>query len=183
MRLPEAKIEMATSQEYSRYTMQAVKLDVEKKVMVATDGHILACIPASVEPQDHTALIGLDTMKQLRAIDKQNKKQNKSAHTAITTNGKVTVESLNSKSEFPVVEGNFPNWEAVKPDMTGPATISLNAALLLRLAQAISDNSNSKTAVVKLWIKDANSAIGVQVSDSSAWGAIMPCRLDPPNKR
>lgn len=213
MRIPAAKVEMAVSTEESRYTLQAVKLDTENKCFVATDGHILACVPAETGPEDHSALIGLDVMKQLRALDKQNKKVNGSVVLAITTNGKVTVSSLNSKSEYPVTEGTFPNWQAVKPKMeTSYASlreelvdiqkeprityevserldkviqrleklntpIGLDAALLHRLAQAISENATNKTAVVKLWIKDAQSGIGVQVSSSEAWGVMMPVRV------
>lgn len=173
MKIPEAKIELATSQEASRYTLQAVKLDVEQKKLIATDGHILACIPAEVAADDHSALIALDVMKSLRAI----KKQQKHGEPQVTTNGKITVESLNTRSEFPLAEGSFPNYEAVKPKMEGPHTIGIDAALLLRLAQALSGDNTSKQARVKLWIKDANSAIGVQVNDAGAWGAIMPVRL------
>lgn len=173
MKIPAAKIELAGSQEGSRYTLQAVKLDVQEKAMIATDGHIMAYVPVQVEPEDHSALIGLDVMKQLRAI----KKQQKVGEPEVRTNGKIEVTSLNSKSEFPLTEGQFPNWQAVKPAMTGPATIGIDAALLLRLAQALNGEATNKQAIVKLWIKDANSAVGVQVSDSQAWGAIMPVRV------
>jgi len=59
MKLPEAKIELAASDEASRYTLQAVKLDVEHKRIMATDGHILAIVPCEVSPDDHSALLSL----------------------------------------------------------------------------------------------------------------------------
>jgi hypothetical protein len=84
---------------------------------------------------------------------------------------------LNSKTELSVVEGQFPNYQAVKPEFNGKATVCLDAALLIRLAQALSAKNTPKMARVSLYIKDANSAIGVKVSDNSdTWGALMPCR-------
>src|SRR5262249_12524942 len=174
MQLPTSKIELATSQTESRYTLQAVKYDVEAKKFVATDGHILACIPTTVGDEDHSALIGLDTMKQLRGMTKQGRN---TLHPTITTNGTITVTTTTSKQEFTPVVGTFPNYEAVKPKFEGKATVSFDAALLIRLAQALSEGCTTKQARVQLWINGDN-AIGVKVSDNpDAWGALMPCRL------
>lgn len=194
MKIPQAKIELAVSAEESRYTLQAVSLDVAEKCMIATDGHILACVPVETNPEDHSALISLDVMKQLRAIDKQHKY----AKPDIKTNGKISVETGNVKSEFPLAEGKFPNWQAVKPKLdepvnwedvtteindkgktrlTGPVTVGIDAALLLKLAQALSEDCTAKKAHIKLWIKDDKSGVGVRVSGSDAWGVIMPVRL------
>lgn len=180
MKIPAAKIEMAVSQEESRYTLQAVKLDVEEKAMIATDGHILAYVPVETHAEDHSALISLEAMKRIRAIQKQNKIGRSEIPVKVQTNGKITVESIDSKSEFPLTEGSFPNWQLVKPQMSGLPTIAIDAALLLKLAQALSGENTPKKAVVKLWIKDGASAIGVRVSgagDSEAWGVIMPVRV------
>lgn len=176
MQLPNSKIELATSQESSRYTLAAVKYDVEAKKFVATDGHILACIPASTggNPDDHSALIGLDAMKQLRAIAKQDKNVPPDIH----TNGNISVQHLGMKTELPVVEGQFPNYEAVKPKFEGKATISFDAALLMRLAQALDGEASNKKAIVQLWINGESNAIGVKVSNCpEAWGALMPVRM------
>lgn len=67
------------------------------------------------------------------------------------------------------------------PKMEGSPTITLDAALLSRLAQALDGEATPKKAVVSLWIKDAHSGVGVKVSsDKGAWGVIMPCA--PPKK-
>lgn len=177
MKIPESKIELATSQESSRYTLQAVKYDVEKRVFAATDGHILAVIPATTggNPDDHSVLIGLDAMKQLRAIAKQSRNIPPDIH----TNGKIEVTSLGMKTELPVTEGQFPNYEAVKPKFEGKPTIAFDASLLLRLAQALSEKNTPKQARVQLWITDNKSVIGVKVSDNpDGWGALMPVRID-----
>ena len=79
MRLPVGKIEQAASTEESRkplstsYTLKAVKLDVETKRMMATDGHILAIVPVEVDATDHSGLLSVDSMKQIRAMQRRSK--------------------------------------------------------------------------------------------------------------
>lgn len=173
MKIPASKIELAASQESSRYTLQAVSLNVEAKQFAATNGHILAVISAEVTPEDHSGLISLDTMKALRGIQKQAKP----LEVPVQTNGKVSV-NWNGVKEYAYAVGSFPKYEQIKPKMEGKPTISLDAALLMRLAQALNAEATSKKAVVSLWITDAISAVGVKVeSDSGAWGVIMPCNL------
>lgn len=172
MKIPASKIELASSQETSRYTLQAVKLDIQTQQLIATDGHILAAVSAEVSPEDHSGLISLDTMKALRGLQKQAKY----AEVPVQMNGKVSAEWMGVKIEHNYAEGTFPNYERIKPKMEGSPTIILDAAMLSRLAQALSAEATPKKAVVSLWIKDAYSAVGVKVSsDKGAWGAIMPC--------
>lgn len=182
MKIPASKIELATSQEPSRYTLQAVKLDIQMQQFVATDGHILAAIPAEVSSEDHAGLISLDTMKALRGLQKEAQKQAKhlgtSADVPVQMNGKVSAEWMGVKIEHAYVEGSFPNYEQIKPKMEGSPTITLDVAMLTRLAQALDAEATPKKAVVSLWIKDAYSGVGVKVSnDKGAWGVIMPCHL------
>jgi len=174
MRLPASKIELAVSQEESRYTINAVQFDAEKKRFLATDGHIGAIIPASsVEPEDHSGLIATDTIKKLRAMQKPLK----GGWLPVRMNGKVTAEAFGEKIEHKYVDGQFPNLDAVMPKFQGAPTVSLDAALLLRLAQALHESATPKTARVSIWIKDANSCVGVKIEDSpQAYGVIMPCR-------
>lgn len=172
MKIPKSKIELATSQEPSRYTLQAVHYDAEKKRFAATDGHILAVIPAEVSEGDHSGLISLDTMKALRQLQKPSK-----IALEVSTNGKISAEWGGSKIENEYATGTFPDIDRVMPKFDGKPTIGIDAALLIRLAQALSENCTNKRAVVSLWIKDANSAIGVKVGDSDAEGVIMPVRV------
>ena len=186
MKIPAAKIELAASKESSRYTLQAVKLDLQLKQFMATDGHVLAVVPAEVSPEDHAGLISLETMKALRGLQKQADQTARSlgrtnAEFPVQMNGKVSAEWMGVKIEHAYAEGQFPNCEAIKPKMEGSPTITLDVAMLTRLAQALSAEATAKKAVVSLWIKDAHSGIGVKVeSDKGAWGVIMPCM--PPKR-
>ena len=173
MKLPESQIELAASTEESRYTtpIKAVKLDVAGKRLMATDGRILAIVPAEVSEQDHDGLIPVDALKEARKMDKASK-----GITEIAVNGKFTVNAGNRHAEFKLETGNFPNADAVIPKFDGPPTITLDAELLLRLAKAIQTKGYSTNYAVALWVKDANSAILVKGEQDGAIGVLMPCR-------
>lgn len=172
MRLPESKIELAASTEESRYTLKAVKLDVEHKRIMATDGHILAIVPCEVTAQDHSVLIPTDSMKQLRAMQKRSK----SVPVEIHTNGKIEATGKAEQASFEVMQGQFPNVDMVVPKYDSPlVTIRLNAELLYKLAQAITPAGES--LIVSLTIKDSQSSVLVKTSkNEDAIGVIMPCR-------
>jgi DNA polymerase III sliding clamp (beta) subunit (PCNA family) len=178
MRIPEAKIELAASQEETRFALQSVKLDTESKTLCATDGHICAVIPAQVADDDKSALIALQTIKALRQLQKTSKNlQGKNVPLDVHTNGKVTVEANGGKLEHSYADGTFPRIDQVKPKFEGKPTVTLDAALLLRLAQALTASNTPKRAVVSLWIIDQNTSVGVKVDDSrESWGVIMPYR-------
>jgi DNA polymerase III sliding clamp (beta) subunit (PCNA family) len=175
VKIPSAKIELAAAQDGSRYSLEAVKLDVEGKRFLASDGHIAAIVPAEITPEDHSGLIAAETFKTLRAIARKDKV----IPPLVNVNSKVTVMSSNGQTaEFPLVNGQFPEVDRVMPKFEGSPTIALDAVLLLRLAQALSDAASNKRAVVELWIKDKRSAIAVRVQgEPNAQGCIMPCRV------
>lgn len=176
MKIPKSKIELAASQEQSRYTLQAVKIDVERKRVMATDGHILAIVPLEqVSPEDHSTLISLETVKNIRAMQKRAKFPVK-----VSTNGKVVAECLGERLEAEPVNGTFPNADAVIPKFEGPPTISFDVNLLKRLSAALhSDTSKGRPQHVSLWIKDGQSPILVKSTseeDKQAIGVLMPVR-------
>ena len=176
MKIPSNKIESAASQDpFSRYTLSAVQLDVEHKRLMATDGHILAIIPAEVEPEDHSGLISLETIKAIRGMEKRSK-----ASCKVQTNGKVTAHSISGEHlEQEYSTGRFPNVDMVVPKFDGPPTVSIDVRLLMRLAEALKSEAIGKNepAFVSLWVKDANSPVLVKsTKDADSVGVIMPCR-------
>jgi DNA polymerase III sliding clamp (beta) subunit (PCNA family) len=173
VKLPLSQIELATSPEPSRYTLQAVKLDVENKRIMATDGHILAIVPCEVSPEDHSALISTEAIKQLRAMQKRAK----SVPVEVRTNGKVTATGVGETAEFDLATGQFPNVDMVVPKFDGPATISFDVELLMRLAKAMHTKDKSSPQFVSLYIKDTQSPILVKShGNKEAVGVLMPCR-------
>ena len=176
MRLPVGKIEQAASTEESPYTLKAVKLDVENKRMMATDGHILAIVPVEVDATDHSGLLSVDSMKQIRAMQRRSK----SIPVNIAVNGKATATGKSETSEFELVTGQFPNVDAVIPTgkkYEGPATVCFNVDSLVRLAKALGADEAHQGTIVQLWIKDASSPVLVKTSENpEAIGVLTPCR-------
>lgn len=171
MKLPDARIELAADDKESQYTMQAVKLDVPGKRLLATNGHILAAIPCEVGAEDHSALLSLESIKQMRSMQKRAK----SVPIAIHTNGKATVIAPSESAEFELVVGQFPNVDMVIPNYEGPATITFNVDLLVRLAKAMIPHGDK--LIVSLTVKDASSSILVTSGNApNAVGVLMPCR-------
>lgn len=176
MKLPEAKIELGADDTVSRYTLNAVQLDVPNKRIMATNGHILAIVPCEVSDTDHSALLSLESIKQMRAMQKRAK----SIPIQITTNGKVTATFGGESQEHELATGTFPRVDMVIPKgekYEGPATITLNVALLLRLAKAIGAQKDTDNIVVSLTVRDSQSAVLVKTSNNpDAIGVIMPYR-------
>lgn len=173
MQLPNTQIELAASTEESRYTLRAVKFDVEGKRIMATDGHILAIVPCEPAEGDHSSLIPLDAMKAIRTMERASKH----VPVQVTTNGKITAKGGGGTSEFEAMEGQFPNVDMVVPkDGAWTLTIGLDAELLYKLAKAITPKGEG--LIVKLQIKDGQSSVKVTTSKlEGAIGVIMPCRV------
>lgn len=85
-------------------------------------------------------------------------------HTEIRTNGKVTAEVVNgdSKAEFPVIQGQYPEIDLVKPAFEGPCARRINKPAFNVIVQGIKQFQclGRDYALVSLWIKDKQSAIG-----------------------
>jgi DNA polymerase III sliding clamp (beta) subunit (PCNA family) len=178
MKLPKGKIELAAASPYeSRYTLKAVKLDVENKRMLATDGHILAIVPTEVADTDHSGLIAVDSFKQIRAMQKRAK----TIPVNIAVNGKAVATGKGETAEYELVSGQFPNADAAIPKgatYEGAPTIGLNVDLLMRLAKALGADEAHQGTIIKLWIKDGSSAVLVKTDENpEAVGVIMPVRV------
>lgn len=171
MRLPKARIEEAASKEETRFTLRAVKVDVEKKRAMATDGHMLAIVPCEVSDSDKSSLLSTDSIKQIRAMEKRAK----STPVTLSLGEKVSAIGRGETGEYDLVTGQFPNVDAVIPKYDLPVTISFNAELLYRLAKAMTATGDN--LIVSLTVKDRESSILVKAgANPEAIGVLMPTR-------
>ena len=157
------KIEKAVSTDGTRYVLNHVYLDVEKKRAVATTGRILAVVPCDIADDDVTGMIPVDAIKAARKV--------KGLNIVVGANG--NCETLNGQT-FKRPDGTFPKYEGVIPKhASGGIKISLNAKFLYQLAQATGDDE------VILDIQDAGSAVIVTPyhREPNAFGVIMPIRI------
>lgn len=178
MNLPEAKIELATTEDKFRTTLQNVKLEGDR--LIATDGHILASVAVQRYEEDTNGLIPAHAFQQARKLTK--KKENKrDAHAVtITANGNVKVMDSCTKIELARPDFDFPSTDRVLADnaaeRAAEITICLDAALLIRLAKALGAETDDGRAIVKLWVTSADKAAYVEASNGN-FGLIMPCRV------
>lgn len=177
MNTPQAAIEAAAATDNGRYSLNAVQLDVEKKRLLATDGHILASIPVVPAADDHSGLIPVDAFKAARRMQRETKQD-----AMIAVNGSVRLTAGNVQAEFQKADGTFPNWERVMMPAKGRCTIAFDVDLLVRLAKAIdtrdTSTQKSRPRYVEFWVKDQSSAIAVKVQGcpDDSIGVLMPVR-------
>ena len=129
---------LAVSHDDSRPHLTHVLLDVAKKVLVATNGHIMAIIPCEVEDGDVGGLIPAFALEYAR--------KHRHAEDAANDVVRVGCASLEEVScydaKFKRPQGlEFPPWEAVLPNYEGRAThrINVDAEYLRRASSAIGD--------------------------------------------
>ncbi len=141
MKIPTLKIESATAKKDVRKCMESARLDVENQRLIATDGHILAIIPAEIDDGDTTGPISVEAIKAAR----------KSKSERIKANGSLV---LDNKAEFPREDlGQYPDVDRVfklgAADKRDESHIDVrfDARLLLRLAEAISTSCKDSLGV------------------------------------
>lgn len=158
-------IHEAAAEEESRFAIRGAQL-VNRKgrrpYLVATDGRMLAVVPAGTDKcaADGTAIIPTDALKLASKV----KRKGASPFPFTVADGDATVydAKTGAKTAFRTLEGSFPPWEQVVPnppeeparqdDADGPeprpftVTVGINAEALLRLAKSL----GSSTGAVKL---------------------------------
>ena len=181
MKLPEARIEYAAGNGDVRYYLNGIYLDSEAKQMVATNGHILACVPYEPENGDASEIVPVELVKAARvggakASDAISQRQGENNVTQFSTIKWDTKSKQYLELSMPAIDGKFPDYKRVTPDKpSGDPTITLNADLLADLQAAL---CAGKTASVSLWVTDDKSSVYVEGtgSETGAYGVIMPKR-------
>ena len=183
----------AAATEESRYTIQAVKIDADKKVAVATDGHMLCIIDVTtlLEPDEKSFLIPVEALKASRQLylaerarfrTKIQKDRDVRPVFIRATEEAVTVFIGSSKrgQSFELTTGIYPDWQAVAKAPQGyKHSITLSVGLLLRLAEAMRGNSHAVDGV-GLLVKTENDPVLVTLphtSDTKTYGMLMPMRM------
>lgn len=166
MKIQNRKLDGVVGKDKIRNYISQPYVDVDKKIMVATNGSILSVCPIEPDEGDTSGHIPLEAIK---AAIKGNK-----FDPCVKANGNITLESGQT---FPREDlGQFPVWNRVIPDKDkAEIVISLDAKQLKALADAICNPG--KQSIVRLHIKDNNTSFYVDTGDSDCYGIIMPCRI------
>ena len=153
----------------ARYFIQNPHLDAEKKILWATNGHILSRVPVETSDTDTTGYISLEAIKYAAAVSKATKSASE-----ISANGGLDIGGTSferPEHKFPAVDQIYDETVAKEPVVT----ISFNAQLLHDLAASLSECG--KAGKVTLNINGPKEAILVTSLDSKeATGLLMPTR-------
>ena len=173
MKMPNRQLDKATAgKKDMRSTLLEPYLDTEHERIVATNGHILAVCPVELDENDTSGTVSSESIKAALKIAPERARRDKTAN--VKANGSLVLEN---GATFPrESNGPFPQIDRVIPDTSvAEMVISFDAKLLKELADAI---NTPGTSVIKLHIKDNNSAFYVESDDmSDCYGVIMPCRV------
>lgn len=191
MLLPSHKIERAAidPEEEGRYALNFVHVNARKKRLEASDGKILAVVPAELEGEDEILLdelVPIDTTKRAR------KAAGKRAPRRLSTTPDGKSHGMIDGASVPKPEGTtpFPDIDAVTPDPGDRVPdLILNPRLFLALHEAISSGEyedQDRAPSIALWFKrdgegrpDFTSGIYAQAVDGNgAYGVIMPIGQD-----
>lgn len=178
----------ACSGDESRYALQAALVDPEKKVIVATDGHMMVVLDVSVllEPEDKKFLVPADAFKAAQSLFAAEKRREKTSRRSIfirSTDDAVTVTVGDSKriqsfdKETPIQ--SYPRWESVTCSTDGyKAEIVVSLSLLTALADAMRGTYKVEDSVTIL-VKDKEKPTIVTVgAPGKSYGMLMPMRSE-----
>lgn len=180
----------ATSVGKSRYTLGAVQIDTEKKIAVATDGHMLSIVDVAdlLDPGEKTFLLPVDALKAARLLYLEEKKKHPRGRVSEMrpvkiqkTDDSVTVVVGSSKrgQSFDLMSGVYPSWDKVIPDSKGYETsITFSIGLLCKLAESMRGDFKMEDAV-SLSVKAKDQTVIVTVNGNSpSYGLLMPMRTE-----
>lgn len=176
----------ACSGEESRYALQAALVDPEKKVIVATDGHMLVVLDVSdlLEPEDTKFLIPVDALKAAQALYMAQKRREQKVRLAVfirATEDAVTVTVGNTKriQSFDRETHTYPEWEAVTCSTDGyKAEIVVSLSLLTALVDAMRGTYKDEDSVTILVKEKEKPTIVTVGAPGKSYGMLMPMRSE-----
>lgn len=165
-------VEKCISSDITRLHLASAHLDVEKKRLVATDGHCMAIVPIETDDHDVTGPVSADALKAARKAAKTN-----NGDAVIVANGAQVVPNGPTYARPDLMGCKFPPYEQVIPEYRtgadGTYTITFNVDLLAKVADAI---GTAKNGIITITCKGALDPIVVQTSATEAIGVLMPAR-------
>lgn len=182
MNIPELLIEQFVStDETAGLLMQSPWLDVENERLLATNGHIAARVPISLNENDASGIVPLEVFqlarKELKAIRKVMKEDLPDPWLRVSCcEAVIEVENLLTNTRHLVTrpkldpEAKFPNMDAVFPKLAASASVCLNRDYLKSIMAALDGDFAS------LWVSASDKVVTIAASDGKSSIAIMPVR-------
>lgn len=185
MKLPDTKLDLCAAKDDCRTYLNGVYLDVDNKRAIATNGHMLAVVPADVDYDEQSGLIDTAIMQQAR---KRANVKAAGGAVAVHCNGAFTLVTGASYPRDDAYQESvqYPDIDKVVPERRDTCDIAINADYLAAVQAAIVSYS-AKHQGVKLYFGrtpdgaiDPNASIRIEPvgDDSGAHGVVMPMRAD-----
>lgn len=171
-----SKVELVASTDVTRPHLLHPYLDVEAKVLVATDGHRLIKHPVIIDDGDVSAFVSVASIKAARKLAPKGEdlEINVGAKTLRLIDG-MTMPTPKSDYPFPPYEKVIPNYNS-----RTTVTVGLDVGLLLGLLQAMGGTTKDATVSLTFPLQDGGGVmfdpIVVVRGESEAVGILMPSR-------
>ncbi len=203
---PKFQIHKAAAEEATRYAVEGILIEGDKAI--ATDGRIMAVVPIETDGDSKGAVVSRAAWematKSARIVQRATKATPavRSASMEVQERiARVIAKDLGSATEFPNLDGAFPDHRGVIPRGAVVMRIGINAELLLNLAKAIGAYGADGTEAVELVLRSdsvedvegcptATGPIEVRAMNQEmltesqrALGIIMPVGLDNKNRK
>ena len=169
------------SNEAGREVLHRSFLDVEKSLLISTNGKILSQLPVTVEDGDVSGLIDMDALKAANKIKTMCGTAGNRTESRLDCTSPDSVKLADGRTWPRTVPGNvgakFPNWEQVMPKNAGRGTvrISFNAELLSNLFAAMGADERAGVTL-EFQVDEEHDAKGLPVLVTSAGmsGVLLP---------
>lgn len=166
------KLENAVGKDDDRPEMLHPYFDRESGVAVATNGKIMAVVPVDASEDDTAGHIPIEAITAARKINW--------GDCPIKLNENARLEHLGKVQEWPRADKRYPNWKNAVPNKDRKEVrLTLDAALLLRLAKALGKDDRGSAVITLRIASDASGGIdarSVIVVEGlyEAYGLMMP---------
>lgn len=177
MKAPETMIEKACATRDIREWLNTPILDVERSRMLASDGMIAAVVPVTVAADDHSGPVPIESLKRCR------KGSRAKYDDALRLNGCAALPDGSTMPRPSYGEGLPPVVEALDKIINDARVtdrepdLIVDAALLLRLAEALNHAGKGNTSV-QLWIPRGTDEDGNAVTLRTGAVYARPCNGD-----
>lgn len=184
MKFPKGtKVEACAAKERGRYAMDSVQVEADKSLdkgarAICTDGRCLAVVPCELEPGDdaHGQLVPIDALKLARKV------AGAKGVASVCVNGTASAAG----QSFPMVDGEFPRYRAVLPDVSDAShvMVTLSADLIAQVLVAVASNGGEyKSRPVTFCVSKRDTHESpVVVVGLDAVGVIMPLTIERTGK-
>jgi hypothetical protein len=170
------KPELCASDDSTRTQLCEPWLDVEKKRLCATNGHMLISVPIETDDVDATGPLPSDALKAARKACGRS-----ASEISLSANGTVQIPGgasfpRDKTVQFPPIDQVIPSY---KKGDKGTVTFGVNAHYLATLAKAL----GSDTGVIQITIKIENGTtldpllVSRDVGHKDEVALVMPCRV------